>query len=72
MSYHTYHPYRSHCHLPARLWEPLGREVQLIAGKKYITNDKWNAFAKDQIELLVKAGIPREKAEWYYNQIDKE
>ena len=65
-------PGGDHCHLPQRIWAPLGREVLYITCQKdFISNDKWDAFAKDQIELLVETGIPREKAEWYYNQIDK-
>lgn len=66
-------PGGDHCHLPARMWMPLGREVLFIGGKKdFISNDKWDAFAKDQIGRLVNAGISREKAEWYYDQVDKE
>jgi hypothetical protein len=66
-------PGGDHCHLPGRMWAPYGREVMFITSqKKFIRNDKWDDFAKEQIELLVEAGISREKAVWYYNQVDKE
>ena len=66
-------PGGDHCHLLSRMLSPLGREVQCISGqKKFISENQWKDFSKEQIELLVKAGIPKEKAEWYYNQIDKE
>lgn len=43
-----------------------GREV--IGGPigGYVTDGEWPEFAKGQIELIVKVGIPREVAEAYY------
>ena len=65
-------PGGDHCHLPQRIWAPLGREVLFIDGHhEFIINEQWDNFVQKQINLLVKTGIPKEKAEWYYNQIDK-
>lgn len=43
------------------------REVSPISGGMWsITADRWPAFASNQVELLVKEGIPRATAEAYY------
>ena len=65
-------PGGDHCHGLARLRAPLGREVLLIGVEKpFIPQSDWANFASQQIELLVKAGFAREKAQWYYDQVDK-
>ncbi len=66
-------PGGDHCHLPMRMWAPLGREVLFTDGHhEFITNEQWDDFVKTQIDLLGQAGMSKEKAKWYYNQIDKE
>jgi hypothetical protein len=52
-----------------RPWGPLLREVCLIDGSMPIIPEKdWAAFASNQVELLVKDGIPRATA-WHYYEI---
>ncbi len=47
--------------------QPYLREVCLLGGPMLtISFDRWSAFARDQIELLVKGGVPRKIAEAYY------
>lgn len=47
--------------------QPYLREVCLADGSmQTITLDQWPAFASNQVELLVKEGIPRATAEAYY------
>lgn len=47
--------------------QPYLREVCLLAGfTQMITLNQWSAFASNQVELLVKEGIPRKTAEAYY------
>ncbi len=65
-------PGGDHCHLFRRLFAPLGREVWTIGGDmRFIPESRWSAFAKEQIELLVAAGIAREQAERYYSESPK-
>jgi len=46
---------------------PYLREVWLLGGSmQTISIDRWSAFARDQIELLVKGGVSRKTAEAYY------
>jgi hypothetical protein len=60
-------PGGDHCHLPARMSAPLGREVLFKdADMRFIPESKWPEFAKEQIELLVIEGIAREEAERLY------
>ena len=62
-------PGGDHCHLFSRMFAPLGREIWTIGGGlRFISESRWPAFAKEQIELLVAAGIPREQAERYYSE----
>jgi hypothetical protein len=66
-------PGGDHCHFIGRMIYSYGREVLFIDGHhEFIKNEQWDDFVENQIKLLVKAGIPKEKAEWYYKQIDKE
>jgi hypothetical protein len=57
-------PGGDHCHLPARLWAPFGREY-LTVGRlhSFIEESAWPAFAQEQVELLVKGGFAREEAQ---------
>jgi hypothetical protein len=58
-----------HCHGFRRLSAPLGREIWTIGGgMRFIPESRWQAFAKEQVELLVAAGIAREQAERYYSE----
>jgi hypothetical protein len=60
-------PGGDHCHFIRRLSAPLGREVWTIGGgMRFIPESKWPAYSKEQIELLVAAGVARERAELYY------
>lgn len=56
-----------HCHFPFRMWASMGREVLFIDGSSaFIREDDWPQFAREQIELLVKAGFKRREAERLY------
>ena len=60
-------PGGDHCHLPARLWAPLGREVWLVGGwQTFVPESEWPAFARRQVELLAREGLPRQEAERLY------
>ena len=60
-------PGGDHCHGFSRLFRPLVREVGYIDGSKRAVPERdWPEFSRKQIELLVKAGIPRAQAEAYY------
>lgn len=62
-------PGGDHCHGFRRLSASLGREIWTIgSGMRFIPESRWPAFAKEQIELLVAAGIAREQAERYYSE----
>jgi hypothetical protein len=62
-------PGGDHCHLFQRMRAPLGREVYTIGGgMRFIPESKWSEFSREQIELLVGAGIPRPQAEAYYSE----
>jgi hypothetical protein len=65
-------PGGDHCHLVRRIFAPLGRETWTIGGgMRFIPESRWPAFAGEQIELLVAAGIVREQAERYYAERPK-
>lgn len=65
-------PGGDHCHLLRRVSAPLGREVWTIgSGMRFVPENKWPAFAKEQIDLLATAGIARQKAELYYSEQSK-
>jgi hypothetical protein len=57
-----------HRHLFSRIGAPLVREVAKIGGVEIINESEWPAVAKQQVELLVAAGIAREQAEMYYSK----
>jgi hypothetical protein len=59
-------PGGDHCAFPARLFRPLGREVLLIGGHSYVQESAWPRYSSNQVELLVKAGFTRERAEACY------
>lgn len=66
-------PGGDHCHLFRRMWAPLGREVWTIGGDMaFIPESQWQVYAKRQVELLVAAGVPRQQAESYYAEIEKD
>ena len=57
-------PGGDHCHVPARLWAPLGREVWLVGGWQiFVPESEWPDFSGRQVELLVKEGLARQEAE---------
>lgn len=65
-------PGGDHCHLFRRMFAPLGREVWTIGGDmNFIPESRWPTFAKEQVELLVAAGIARKQAETYYFESSK-
>lgn len=65
-------PGGDHCHLFRRLSAHLGREVWTIGcSMQFIPESKWPAYSREQIDLLVAAGIAREQAEMYYSQKPK-
>ncbi len=48
-------------------WRPLMREVCFASGDvQFMRETSWPKFSSNQIELLVKEGIPRTRAEEYY------
>jgi hypothetical protein len=58
-----------HRHFLSRLGAPLVREVSLLDGSmQVIPESRWPAFAEQQIELLVGAGMTRDQAEIYYSE----
>lgn len=60
-------PGGDHCHGFRRIFAPLGREVWTInSANRFIPESNWASYSKQQIELLVTAGISREQAEVYY------
>ena len=63
-------PGGDHCHFPVRLWAPRGREALHVDGHiEFVSDENWSAFAEEQINLLVREGIPRAEAERLYAQI---
>lgn len=62
-------PGGDHCHLPARIWAPLAREVLFVSGEDTVIRESdWPDFARQQVELLVQEGWPRQEAERLYAQ----
>ena len=60
-------PGGDHCQTIHRIFAPLGREVwKLGGGSEFVYESEWPEHAARQIQLLITAGIPREKAEAYY------
>jgi hypothetical protein len=65
-------PGGDHCHLLGRLTAPLCRDVLLLDGsQETIRETKWQEFAANQIELLVKEGFDRATAEELYAEKGK-
>lgn len=60
-----------HCHGLSRLRAQHGREIMSGMGISFIPQEEWQDFVSQQIEKLVAAGMPRDQAEWYYDQVDK-
>lgn len=61
-----------HTHGWHKLSAPLGREVKAIGhAHRFISEREWPEFARKQIELLVEAGIPRERALALYTEKPK-
>jgi hypothetical protein len=62
-------PGGDHCHLFRRMRAPLGREVWTVGGgMQFVPESRWPGYSKEQIELLVAAGIARQQAERYYSE----
>jgi hypothetical protein len=65
-------PGGDHCPGPPRLWASYGREVGFVDGTStFIGDSAWQAFADDQIELLVREGFKREDAVKLYAQVQQ-
>lgn len=61
-----------HCHGWAKLSAHLLREVWVLGeGMQRIPETEWPAYSRNQIELLVEAGIPRERAVALYAEKPK-
>ncbi len=61
-------PGSDHCHGIHRLFAPLGREVWTVGcSHLFIRESQWAEFAARQIEMLVAAGISRQRAEELYS-----
>ncbi|MFO1511362.1 MAG: hypothetical protein U1F83_00360 [Verrucomicrobiota bacterium] len=66
-------PGGDHCHGLRRLRAPLCREVLFVdGGHDMILESKWQEFASNQVELLVKEGFERSAAEAVYAEKGKE
>lgn len=62
-------PGGDHSHLLRRLWAPLGREVYTVGdGMHFILESEWPKYAREQVELLVAAGLPRRVASDVYSE----
>lgn len=60
-------PGGDHCPGLYRIFRPLVRELMCVDGSMQIIQERdWPEFSRKQIELLVKAGIPRSQAEACY------
>jgi hypothetical protein len=56
-----------HCHFHEKLFAPIGRELLTVNGhRRFIRESAWPQFAREQIELLIKEGFTRERAEAIY------
>jgi len=65
-------PGGDHCHFLQRMRAPLGREVYTIGkGMRFIPETEWSTYSREQVSLLVAAGIPRPQAEDYYSGIPR-
>lgn len=65
-------PGGDHCHGFSRLWAPLAREVGFLDGSvERILEKDWERFSREQISLLVLAGVSKETAESYYAEQPK-
>jgi len=60
-----------HCHFFKRLWAAPQRDVCLVSGWQQVKESEWPEFARKQIELLVKEGFDRAKAEALYAERGK-
>jgi hypothetical protein len=61
-------PGGDHCHFPARVWAPLGREVCFVDGStQFVSESDWSDFAGRQADLLVQEGFDRREAERLFN-----
>jgi hypothetical protein len=57
-------PGGDHCHLPLRLWQPLGREVWCVGtSRSFIPESEWAEFTRKQVDLLTQEGFDRAEAE---------
>lgn len=62
-------PGGDHCHGFHRMFAPLAREVWTVGSSRQVVKESdWHAFAKEQVDLLVAAGISRTQAEEYYRE----
>ncbi len=62
-------PGGDHCHFLNRLTAPLGREVWTLGNSvSFVPVSIWPAFASNQVNLLVQAGISRTEAERLYHE----
>jgi hypothetical protein len=60
-------PGGDHCHLPCRIWAPLGREVWTVGGMHlFVRESEWPEFARKQARMLTDAGFSAEQAERLY------
>jgi hypothetical protein len=59
-----------HCQFPYRLWAGFVREVCFVdATSRAVPVEQWAGFAREQIDLLVAAGLTREQAEKLYAEV---
>jgi hypothetical protein len=57
-------PGGDHCHLPMRLWAPLGREVYTVGmQERFVRESDWPEFVTRQVDLLTKEGFDRNEVE---------
>lgn len=65
-------PGGDHCHFFQRMRAPLGREVYTIGnGMRFIPESGWSKFSREQVDLLVAAGMKQLQAEDYYSEFPR-
>ncbi len=62
-------PGGDHCQGFHRMFAPLAREIWTIGSSRRVVKETdWDAFGKEQVDLLIAAGISRTQAKEYYRE----
>ena len=58
-----------HCHFPRRLWWGYSRDVGFAdCSWRSVAVEKWPEFVRQQVDLLVQAGLPKQEAQRLYDE----